>query len=166
MSKLDLRNERFGRLIVIGDSGFRFGNQKAVAWLCLCDCGRVRKIITGDLRQNRTKSCGCLNRELSAKRWFKHGEGKTKLYRLWRGIKTRCLDKGSHAYHRYGGRGIKICKDWLDFILFKKWALKSGYKEGLSIDRKDNNGNYEPKNCQWLTLRENSLKWWQMDRLL
>ena len=158
--------KRFGRLTALKDSGVRRGKSRAVVWHCICDCGNEAFVIANCLKRGGTKSCGCLHDETARERRFIHGEGKTKLYRMWRGMKTRCLDKGSPFYHRYGGNGRKICKEWLNYLGFRDWALKNGYQEGLSIDRIDNNGDYEPSNCQWLTKRENTLKWWHLDRFL
>jgi hypothetical protein len=84
----------------------------------------------------------------------KHGKCYTKIYGVWHGIKQRCFDKNRPEYERYGGRGITMFVDWLDFETFYKWAIENGYKEGLSIDRIDNDGNYEPSNCRWSTRKE------------
>ena len=87
-----------------------------------------------------------------------HGESRTKLYGVWKSMKYRCLNRNDMRYSRYGGRGISICEQWLYFIPFRNWALCSGYKEGLTIDRINNGGNYEPDNCQWITKNQNSSK--------
>ena len=100
-------------------------------------------------RGKRTKSCGCKS--------F-HGGYYTRLHATWASMKQRCLDKNHHKYHRYGGRGITVCKEWMEFVNFRKWALKNGYKDDLTIDREDNDGNYEPSNCQFITSLENSRK--------
>ena len=84
-----------------------------------------------------------------------HGMTNTRLYRIWINIKTRCLNKKDNHYNRWGGRGITICEEWLnDFMNFYDWAMVNGYQENLSIDRIDNNGNYEPNNCRWSTIKE------------
>ena len=87
-----------------------------------------------------------------------HGYRGTKLYKIWRNMKSRCLNKNRENYQYYGGRGITIYPEWLDFIPFRDWALKNEYREDLTIDRKDINGNYEPSNCQWIPLKENCQK--------
>ena len=93
-------------------------------------------------------------KRLTKKGNTKHGKCYTKIYGVWHGIKQRCFDKNRPEYERYGGRGITMFSDWLDFEKFYKWAINSGYKEGLSIDRVNNDGNYEPNNCRWSTRKE------------
>ncbi len=83
-----------------------------------------------------------------------HGERKTKLYGVWCAIKRRCYNKNSADYHRYGGRGIEMCPEWHDYQPFADWAKFSGYREGLTIDRADNDGDYTPGNCRWVTRLE------------
>ena len=96
---------------------------------------------------------GCRKGQKNA---FKHGEIKTKLYFVWNNVKDRCLNLKSKDYPDYGGRGITICNEWLEFIPFRDWALNNGYKENLVIDRENNNGNYEPSNCRWITMKESN----------
>ena len=86
---------------------------------------------------------------------YKHGFRHTKLYAVWYNMKTRCFNKKVKQYKDYGGRGITICNEWLEFIPFRDWSLFNGYQEGLEIDREDNDGNYEPSNCRWVTNKEN-----------
>lgn len=87
---------------------------------------------------------------------MKHGESGSKLHNVWKGMRKRCLSPSSHNYYLYGARGIKICKEWDEFLDFKQWAINSGYKEGLSIEREENDGNYGPPNCRWATPKEQS----------
>ena len=90
--------------------------------------------------------------------FYKHGGYGTRVYKIWQCMKARCYNSNNNRYHRYGGRGITVCSEWLEFAPFRDWALSNGYKEGLSIDRIDNGGNYEPDNCQWLTNGMNKRK--------
>lgn len=147
----DLTNIRFGRLIALKKIEF---NKKchSSSWLCKCDCGNYKIINSGNLQSGRTKSCGCLSIEIKKSR-KKHGENNSnRLYRIWKGIKQRCNDDNCHNYK---GREITMCKEWQDsYLSFKDWALENGYKDTLSIDRINNNGNYEPNNCRWATSKQ------------
>ena len=127
-------------------------------WLCRCDCGK--EIITHSqrLKIGKTQSCGCYNSELTTIRNKQNTTilaGKNRLYRIYWGMRTRCYNSKDKAYKRYGARGITICAEWLSsFEIFQDWALKNGYKNSLSIDRINNDGNYEPSNCRWATAKE------------
>lgn len=120
-------------------------------WKCKCDCGNEKVVSSGDFRKGHYQSCGCLR-----KIWPKtHGKTKTRLYRIWTRVKSRCFNSNVSEYDRYGGRGITICKEWeKSYEAFQEWALNNGYKENLTLDRKDNNGNYEPQNCRWATAKQ------------
>ncbi len=147
-----MKEQRFGRLLVIE---FAYVKSSEAYWKCLCDCGNEKIVRRTNLRSGRTKSCGCL--------YTKHGAaGKTKklpkLYGAWISMKQRCYNPNCKSYKRYGGRKIRVCDEWSEYIPFRDWALLNGYKEGLSIDRKENDGNYEPYNCQWITQSENVKK--------
>ncbi len=153
---IDLTNMRFDRLLVVKKSS---NKNKKVMWECLCDCGNLKIISGHNLRLGITKSCGCLQKETVGEQSRiinkKHGFSRTKLYGIWKGMRQRCYNKRSIKYKDYGGRGISICDEWMkDFINFREWAIKNGYKENLSIDRKDVNGNYEPSNCRWATAKQ------------
>ena len=87
---------------------------------------------------------------------IKHGDRYTRLYDIWRGIKSRCYTQSSTSYKNYGLRGVKMCDEWLDYQTFKRWALANGYKDNLTIDRIDVNGDYTPNNCRWVSYKENS----------
>lgn len=154
MSKVnDLTGKKFGRLTVIKRCGSN-KNRRAL-WLCQCDCGNTKIILGNSLLSKSTLSCGCYNKEHSKNIHTKHSLSYTKLYKVWGGMKTRCYNPNFMYYCNYGGRGIAICKEWKDdFSNFYKWAISNGYREGLTIDRINNDGNYEPSNCRWITRAE------------
>lgn len=152
MRRRELTGQRFGRLTVIC-KGETKGHK--TAWICRCDCGEQLSVRTCDLQKGHTRSCGCLQREETSERSISHGGTDTRLYRIWRGMKSRCVLESNPAYHWYGGRGIQLCNEWRnDFPAFRDWALTHGYRDDLSIDRIDNDGNYEPGNCRWATAKE------------
>ena len=149
-AKHDLTGRRFGKLTVIREMPVHPGRQK-VTWECRCDCGETAECTTTNLLSGKSMSCGCVR--------TKHNGKGTRLYRILTGMKDRCHNKRSAYYRRYGGRGIIVCDEWKnDFAKFRAWAKANGYQENLTIDRIDNDGNYEPSNCQWLTLEENARK--------
>ena len=153
MPKLkDLTGQRFGRLVVIARD--RSEQARRVHWLCKCDCGELTSVGSEALSGGKTLSCGCLRREKSREKATKHGYAGTPLYKCWKRMKKRCFNPNESNFEHYGGRGITVCDAWLRPEPFIEWALANGYREGLSIDRIDVNGNYEPANCRWVTLDE------------
>lgn len=150
--------DKFNNLTVIE----RLENQKQhPMFLCRCDCGKTRKVLGQNLKSGRVKDCGCISQKLRSLHISQHsslkthGLSKTRMYTIWSGMKDRCSRKNNKNYSLYGGRGIKVCDEWSnDFLAFRNWALDNGYKDNLSIDRIDPNGNYEPDNCRWITLTE------------
>jgi hypothetical protein len=145
---IDLKGKRFGKLIVLDKS--KKNKRNRWLWECLCDCGSLRIASGDDLRRGHTRSCGCLV-------GFKHGGCKTRLYRIFIAMKERCYYKKSINYIRYGAKGITVCDEWVnDFETFRDWALKAGYRDNLTIDRKDNKEGYRPSNCRWVTAMVNN----------
>lgn len=139
------KGKRFGKLVVIKevDKFIQPSGQKQRGFLCKCDCGNNKKVRLSHLRHNRVNSCGCSLGEM-------HGEHKTKLYNTWRGMKGRVKESHSES-HLYYDRNIDICKEWKgSFLTFKKWALENGFKDGLTIDRINNDKGYYPDNCRFV----------------
>jgi hypothetical protein len=155
----NLTNKKFGKLTaIVPCQSFKTTTGKSYSrWVCKCDCGKKLKTLTTNLISGNTKSCGCLSKEYQLNKGT-HKLTTHSLYSIWRGIKQRCLNNNSNVYKYYGGRGIKICDEWLNSPkLFIDWCISNGWKKGLQIDRIDNNGNYKPINCRFVTPRKNCL---------
>lgn len=148
---VDLTGQRFGRLIVVGQAGRKYSN---VSWLCKCDCGAEIKLVGYSLKRGTTKSCGCLKKEFATEYAKKHGMTGTAEYISWTQMLARCRNENNDAYPRYGGRGIKICGRWLES--FENFYTDMGERPNkeYSLDRIENNSNYEPDNCRWATPTE------------
>lgn len=145
---IDLTGKRFGRLTAIKENGRTKSGSKL--WLCQCDCGKTVTVSQGNLKIGQTVSCGCIMQ--------KHGESRTRLYSIWRHIKTRCTNKNDKDYEYYGGKGICFCEEWNDYENFRDWAIANGYNDALTIDRINPDKDYEPSNCRWITAVENSAR--------
>lgn len=149
MSQLtNLVGVQFGKLITVKelDPTIRPNGRRRRYLECLCVCGGFKISSIDNLKSGKIDNCGCDS--------SRHGGTNTKLYGVWRRINQCCFDQNYVGYKNYGERGILLCEEWKSFVNFRDWALSSGYKIGLSIERVNNNGHYEPSNCRWATVAE------------
>lgn len=149
-----IKGDRYGRLTIINEIK-QIGNGRR--FLCKCDCGNKKEVNLSKLTSDNTKSCGCLQQESRKKSTKTHGMVGSRLYNIWNGIRERCTNPKSSIYSHYGGRGIKLSDQWLDFTSFMHWSLSNGYENDLTIERKDVNGDYCPENCKWVSMEHQNL---------
>lgn len=149
----DFIAKKFGRLTITEVGPAKQGGRYCFA---ICDCGISKDYNLNHLKRGDILSCGCLQREQVKKSNTTHGLKKHPLYGLWENIKTRCYNPNFKFFNYYGGRGIRVCSAWLnDFQVFYEWAINNGWQKGLEIDRENNNGDYEPSNCRFVTGKVN-----------
>lgn len=163
MRALDLTGEKFGGLTVVERKGSTPHGK--TTWLCECECGNKVVVVGSSLLSSNTQSCGCHKAKTSAENGRNsrhlvktHGGHNERLYRVWADMKRRCNNPRFKQYKDYGGRGISVCAEWLDYAAFREWALNNGYDPNAqyskcTLDRIDNNGNYEPGNCRWVDMK-------------
>lgn len=160
----DMIGRRFKKVEVIAFAGTKCypSGSKERLWRCRCDCGKEFTASGKNLRRNRYTSCGCDKAIRMAKSNLTHGGSahgyEERLYHIWRGMRKRCTDPTDKRYSRYGGRGISVCDEWSDYSVFREWAMANGYDPfapfgKCTIDRINNNGNYEPSNCRWVDMK-------------
>jgi hypothetical protein len=148
-TKIDISGQSFGNWRVISEVGRT--SKGECLWRCECKCGTIRNISGSALRNGLAVECvHCA----AKKKNIKHGKSYTRLYEIWDGMRKRCRNVHSEPYKDYGGRGISICPEWDNFEAFYNWSMAHEYRDNLSIDRIDNNGDYESNNCRWATKKE------------
>lgn len=159
MKLIDLTGQKFHRLAVI-ERHTENNKQNKPMWVCKCDCGKVVVVTGSDLKSGNTKSCGCWDKEVARSKFTTHGCSKTRLYKIWCGMKERCYNPKNKRYNDYGGRGIFVCDEWRNsFESFREWAYENGYDDTApfgqcTIDRANNSDGYTPYNCVWSTLTQ------------
>src|SRR6185437_9427583 len=152
--KADLLGMTFGYLTVVAPA--EASPSGGTRWACKCVCGRVKPIGAPELKRGLTKSCGCKSAEMRRAANTRHGMTETSIYKIWSGMRSRCLNSNSNVFSYYGGKGVRICERWEAFEAFLE-DMGPTYRKGLSIERVDVNGDYEPSNCTWIARSEQAL---------
>lgn len=148
---------QIGRWTVLGPAFSR--GHKRWGFVARCACGRIYVVADNHLSGGRTEQCVfCSNHDRNLRHGGARSGGRDRLYSVWGGMVGRCTNPNNKKYPRYGGRGIEVCAEWMDYALFRAWAMANGHRANLELDRIDNDKGYEPGNCQWLTKSENSKK--------
>lgn len=148
----DLTGQTFGRLTAVAPC-CQIGQKRGISWVCNCKCGNQKVVVSYELISGKTQSCRCLQREVFRAITSTHGMSSSSTYKIWRDMNDRCSNEKRQDYSRYGGRGIEVCERWQNS--FESFLEDMGERpEGLTLDRIDVNGNYEPSNCRWATQKE------------
>lgn len=155
MKFIDLTGQKFGNLLVLKKTTCG----KHYKYLCRCDCGNEIEVSVDHLRYGHTQSCGCIKSTINSEIHRTHGKSRTRLYRIWGDMRTRCENPNYIRFHAYGGRGIKVCESWHVFSNFEEWAYQNGYaddatKYECTIERVDVDKDYCPENCTWVPLKK------------
>ena len=153
----DLTGKQINHLTVIKQHGRT--KDRHIIWECKCVCGKITYVSSHELTTEHTKSCGCIQKDAVRSARFIHGDRDSRLYLVWKTMKKRCENPKDKSYKYYGAKGVSVCDEWHDYLIFKKWANENGYNENApkgvcTIDRINPYGNYEPNNCRWVSMAE------------
>lgn len=151
----DLTGKVFGQWTVV-ERG-KTNNCRKIEWICECSCGNIGEVSGNSLLAGKSTMCKECLRKIQSKKAKTHGKSRSRIYKIFCGMKSRCFNPNNYSYSHYGARGIVVCNEWMGdngFDNFYEWSMKNGYSDELSIDRIDVNGNYEPANCRWATNKE------------